>query len=56
MDANVRQNLLFGEWTKVFGSERLTGAILDYQTRNDVHILEKNDESYRPHLSQKASA
>ena len=34
-------NLLFDEWTEVFGSERLT---------HHVHILEMNGESYRPKL------
>ena len=37
--------LLFDEWTEVFGSERLTGALLDRLTRHD-HILEMNGESY----------
>ena len=36
----------FGEWTEVFGSERLTGALLDRFTHH-VHILEMNGESYR---------
>ena len=39
-------NLPFGEWTEVFGSERLTGAMLDRLTHH-VHILEMNGESYR---------
>ena len=39
-------NLLFDEWTEVFGSERLTGALLDCLT-HQVHILEMNGESYR---------
>ena len=39
-------NLPFDEWTEVFGSERLTGAMLDRLTHH-VHILEMNDESYR---------
>jgi DNA replication protein DnaC len=34
------------EWTEVFGSERLTGALLDRIT-DQVHILEINGESYR---------
>ena len=34
------------EWTEVFGSERLTGALLDRLTHH-VHILEMNGESYR---------
>jgi DNA replication protein DnaC len=39
-------NLPFDEWTEVFGSERLTGALLDRLTHH-VHILEMNADSYR---------
>ena len=39
-------NLPFQEWTSVFASERLTGALLDRITHH-VHILEMNGESYR---------
>ena len=46
------RNLLFDEWTEVFGSKRLTGALLDRQTHH-VHILEMNDESYRLRQSRK---
>ena len=42
----VTSNLPFDEWTGVFGSERLTGALLDRLTHH-VHILEFNGESYR---------
>jgi DNA replication protein DnaC len=42
----VTSNLPFEEWTSVFGSERLTGALLDRLTHH-VHILELNGESYR---------
>ena len=35
----VTTNLPFDEWTDVFGSERLTGALLDRLT-HQVHILE----------------
>ncbi|HEX2219277.1 MAG TPA: IS21-like element helper ATPase IstB [Gemmatimonadales bacterium] len=42
----VTSNLPFDEWTSVFGSERLTGALLDRLTHH-VHILELNGESYR---------
>ncbi len=42
----ITSTLLFDEWTEVFGSERLTGAILDRLTHH-VHILEMNGESYR---------
>ena len=42
----VTSNLPFDEWTQTFGSERLTGALLDRLTHH-VHILEMNGESYR---------
>ena len=42
----VTSNLPFDEWTEVFGSERLTGALLDRLTHH-VHILEMNSESFR---------
>ena len=42
----VTTNLPFDEWTDVFGSERLTGALLDRLTHH-VHILAMNGESYR---------
>jgi DNA replication protein DnaC len=48
----VTSNLPFDEWTEVFGSERLTGALLDRLTHH-VHILEMNGESYRLNQSQK---
>ena len=42
----VTTNLPFDEWTEVFGSELLTGALLDRLTHH-VHILEMNGDSYR---------
>ncbi len=42
----VTTNLLFDESTEVFGSETLTGALLDRLTHH-AHILEMNGESYR---------
>ena len=42
----VTTNLPFDEWTEVFGSERLTGALLDGLTHH-VHIIEMNGDSYR---------
>ena len=42
----VTSNLAFEDWTSVFGSERLTGALLDRLTHH-VHILEMNGDSYR---------
>ena len=47
----VTSNLPFDEWTEIFGSERLTGALLDRLTHH-VHILEMNGESYRLNQSQ----
>jgi DNA replication protein DnaC len=49
----VTSNLPFDEWTSVFGSERLTGALLDRLTQH-VHILEMNGESFRLATSKKA--
>ena len=40
--------------TDVFGSERLTGALLDRLTHH-VHILEMNGESYRLRQSRKTN-
>jgi DNA replication protein DnaC len=47
----ITSNLPFEEWTSVFGSERLTGALLDRLTHH-VHILQLNGESYRLKASQ----
>ena len=49
----ITSNLPFAEWTEVFGSERLTGAILDRLTHH-VHILEMNGESFRLRQSRRA--
>ena len=43
---HITSNLPFDEWTETFGSERLTGALLDRLTHH-VHILEMNGESFR---------
>ena len=48
----ITSNLPFDEWTSVFGSERLTGALLDRLTHH-VHILEMNGDSYRLASSRK---
>ncbi len=48
----INSNLPFDEWTEVFGSERLTGALLDRLTHH-VNILELNGDRYR--LSQSRS-
>ena len=50
----VTTNLPFDEWTEVFGSERLTGALLDRLTHH-VHILEMNGDSYRLKRSRENS-
>jgi hypothetical protein len=50
----VTSNLPFEEWTEVFGSERLTGALLDRITHH-VHILEMNGDSYRLKQSRRKS-
>ena len=51
----VTTNLPFDEWTAVFGSERLTGALLDRLTHH-VHILEMNGESYSLKRSRENAA
>ena len=48
----ITSSLPFEEWTEVFRSERLTGAILDRLTHH-VHILEMNGESFRLRQSRK---
>ena len=48
----MTSNLPFDEWTEVFGSERLTGALLDRLTHH-VNILEMNGDSYRLNQSKK---
>jgi len=47
----VTSNLPFDEWTETFGSERLTGALLDRLTHH-VNILEMNGDSYRLNQSR----
>lgn len=48
----VTSNLPFEQWTEIFGSERLTGALLDRLTHR-CHILEANGESYRLRQAKK---
>jgi len=50
----VTSNLPFDEWTETFGSERLTGALLDRLTHH-VNILEMNGESFRLNQSRRHS-
>lgn len=42
----ITSNLPFDEWTGVFGSQHLTGAILDRLTHH-VHIPKLNADSFR---------
>ena len=51
----ITSNLPFDEWTETFGSERLTGALLDRLTHH-VNILEMNGDSYRLAQSRAAKA
>jgi DNA replication protein DnaC len=50
----VSTNLAFEEWTEIFGSQRLTGALLDRLTHR-CHILQANGESYRLRQARKQS-
>ena len=50
----VTINLPFDEWTGVFASERLTGALLDRLTHH-IHILEMNGDSCRLKQSKRRS-
>ena len=51
----ITSNLPFDEWTETFGSERLTGALLDRLTHH-VSILEMNADSYRLSQSRASKA
>ena len=51
----ITSNLPFDEWTEIFGSERLTCALLDRLTHH-VHILEMNGDSFRLKQSRNARA
>ena len=50
----ITTDLPFDEWTEVFGSERLTGALLDRLTHH-IHILEMNGESHRLKRSRESA-
>jgi DNA replication protein DnaC len=47
-------NLAFEEWTEIFGSERLSGALLDFLTHR-CPILEAKGESHRLRQAKKRS-
>ena len=51
----ITSNPPFDEWTEVFGSERLTGAITDRLTHH-AHILGMSGESCRLNRSRKRGA
>ena len=51
----ITSNPPFDEWTEVFGSERLTGAIPDRLTHH-AHILGMSGESCRLNRSRKRGA
>ncbi len=51
----ITTNLPFDEWTEGFGSERITGGLLD-RLIHHVHILEMNGESYRLKQSRHSSS
>jgi IstB-like ATP binding protein len=53
-EERLAQQVFFAGWTSVFGSERLTGALLDRLTHH-VHILEMNGDSYRLNQSKRRS-
>lgn len=47
----ITTNLPFEEWTETFGTERLTGALLDRLAQH-ANILEMNGESFRLNQSK----
>lgn len=47
----ITSNLPLEEWTETFGTENLTGALLD-RLNHHVNILEMNGESYRLNQSR----
>jgi len=51
----ITSTLPFDEWTGVFGSQRLTGAILDRPTHH-VRILAMTGESFRPRQGRKTKS
>ena len=51
----VTTNLPFDEWTEMFGSERLTGALPD-RLAHHVHIIEMNGDSYRLRQSSRTAS
>ena len=51
----VTTNLPSDKWSKIFSTERLTGALLDRLTHR-VHSLEMGGESYRLKQRRQAAA
>ena len=49
----VTSNLAFGEWVQVFGSEKLTTALLD-RLAHHAHILTTKGKSYRSQRTETA--
>ena len=43
----VTSNLPFDEWTGIFGSERLTGALLDLEMNGDSYRLKQSKQRQR---------
>ena len=50
----VTSNLAFGEWVQVFGSEKLTTALLD-RLAHHAHILTTKGKSYRASKGKRSS-
>ena len=50
----ITSNLPFDEWTEIFGSERLTGALLDRLTHH-VHILGNERRELSPQTEPKTA-
>ena len=51
----VTTNLPFDEWTEMFGSDKLTSALLDMLTHH-VRIIEMSGDSYRLRQSGKPAS
>ena len=51
----VTSNLAFGEWVQVFGSEKLTTALLD-RLAHHAHVLTTKGKSYRTNRKRRGSS